>query len=138
MAKTKALGAPTMTPSLNDHGPPMERHYAWVPIEGYDGFEVHCWSNATQKVMIAVDSEDSDAVQQALLQLVIGVRTVHKTDAGEKTYDAWFDCDGDPFPEVDDPAFYDALPMELYILLRRAIRLAMVALPNLLARTRGR
>ncbi len=134
MVKTgRVQTEPTTLPSSNGvHGPPMEKHFTWVPVEGYPGFEARVWSNAKQRTMLELDSDDSAVIKAALLQVVVGVRTV--TDG--QTYDAWFDCDGDPFPDVDDPAFYDALPLELYILLRQAIRMAMVALPNLLARTR--
>lgn len=123
---------PTTPPAANGHGPPMERHYAWIAIEGYAGFEARVWSNAKQRTMLDLDADDSTVIKAALLQVVVGVRTV----SDDKTWDAWFDCDGDPFPAVDDPAFYDALPLELYVLLRQAIRRAMVELPNSLARTR--
>ena len=33
----------------------------------------------------------------------------------------WCDADGDPYPPADDPAFWDAIPTELGLLLARLV-----------------
>lgn len=130
---TKVVDTPTeATP--NGHGPKMPRHEQWVPIEGYPGFEALVWTNAPQRLILDLDSGDVTRYVSAYREILTETRTTE----GTKIYDSWFDCDGDPLPQPEDETFFDRVPTELIVCARLAMRDAVTALPNSLARRRAR
>jgi len=115
---SKKVTAPTLAPTPNGHGPRAERHYQWLPVPNYPGFEVKGWVNASQRIRLDLGSQDLERINAAVLQIIVETKTVYEG----QTYDTWFDCDGDPMPKPGEPGFLDAVPTELMMAALRTIR----------------
>jgi hypothetical protein len=91
--------------------PRMSRHEHWLKVPAYEaeGFEVLGWTNFTQGVLLDLDSHEPSRYLPAIRSLVRGCRTV----SSDKTYDSWFDADGNALPTPDAPEFIDKVPTEL-------------------------
>lgn len=97
-----------------------------VAIEGYPGFTAWIWSNYPRRLGAVINANaDEESVVGALRAIVI-------------EHNGWADADGEPYPPADDPAFYDAIPLELGAMVLRAISTAPAAYPNSLNGTGGR
>lgn len=106
-------------------GPRAPRREVEVLIEGYPGFAAWVWANYPQRLRDDLTSADGERIRAALLRLVV-------------EHNGWCDEEGTPYPPASDPAFWDAIPTELSLLLGRAIREAPSVYPNFLASTGGR
>jgi len=105
-------------PTSNGHGPAMPRHESWLPVPEYDGYEILGWVNPPQRVLLDLDSGDSERVTAALRSLLLKARTV----TPDQTYDAWFDADGEPLPQPGADDFLAVVPTELLAMALRAVR----------------
>ena len=113
------------TPPGPDGRPRAPRREVEVDVPGYAGFTCWVWANYPQRLREDVQAEDEARLRAVLARLVVG-------------HNGWCDADGEPFPPADDPAFYDAIPLELAVLLVRAIVEAPGIYPNSLSATSGR
>jgi hypothetical protein len=113
------------TPAEPGAGPRAPRREVEVAIDGYEGFTAWIWANYPRRILTALRATtDEQALFALLRQLVI-------------EHNGWRDADGEPYPPADDPAFYDAVPYELAVLLVHAINAAPGVYPQSLARTSG-
>jgi hypothetical protein len=96
------------TPAEPGAGPRAPRREVEVAIDGYEGFTAWIWANYPRRILTALRATTDEQALFALLRQL-----------------------------ADDPAFYDAVPYELAVLLVHAINAAPGVYPQSLARTSG-
>ena len=106
--------------------PRAPRREVEVAIDGYPGYTAWVWSNYPRRLAAALnEAADEAAITGVLRQLVV-------------EHNGWCDAEGDPYPPADDAGFYEAIPLELAVLLLRAINAAPSLYPQSLSPTAGR
>lgn len=114
------------SPPGPDGRPRAPRREVEVAIDGYPGYTAWVWSNYPRRLAAALnDAADEAAITGVLRQLVVA-------------HNGWCDTEGEPYPPADDPGFYEAIPLELAVLLLRAINQAPSLYPQSLSPTAGR
>lgn len=102
----------TIVPSA----PPRREAWADLPKE-YPGFRFRMWLNAPQRLWSDVMSGDEDAVRAALTKIVL-------------EHNGWVDSDGQPYPALPDPEFWEAIPTELLAVMLAVAQLEIIKLPK--------
>ena len=95
------------------------RRVRWISLgddEIYPGFEMKVWVNPSHIAKRMAEWGDEAGIQ--FFKLVV------------LEHNGWADEDGQPYPPVSDPAFFDALPQEMGNLMSAAIKEAFSAVPN--------
>lgn len=108
----------TETPPGADGRPRAPRREVELGVPGYQNFRCWIWSNYPQAVRLELTSGDETRTLLALARLVV-------------EHNGWCDQEGAPYPDAQDPAFWEAIPTELAQLLARLILLdAPAAFPT--------
>jgi len=114
--------APAPAPAAMADGPRVQRRETWVDIgDPYAGFQFRLWVNAPVRLWNDVWSGRTNGIiRAALLQIVL-------------EHNGWRDEHGAPYPAASDPAFYDAIPNELFSFVLTVAQEESQRLPNLRA-----
>lgn len=113
------------SPSGPDGRPRAPRREVCLGVPGYPGFELWLWANYPQAVRLDLVGGDGERGGAALRRTVV-------------EHNNWCDADGEPYPPADDPAFWDAIPFELGLVVAHLVlHDATAAYPNSLSPTGG-
>lgn len=102
-------------------GPRVMRRVVWLDLNDdcYPGFRLQVWLNPSHaQKRLADTAGDDDARVRALVNLIV------------LAHNGWCDEDGQPYPPVSEPGFWDAIPGELTRRAFAAIEEAFSAVPN--------
>jgi hypothetical protein len=91
----------------------------WLPIEDsyYPDFEFEAKINYTQELENDIRSADEDRIAKALAKIVL-------------RHNDWHNDEGEPYPQPDDPKFWQMIPSELLATMLALVRLEANRLPN--------
>jgi hypothetical protein len=115
--------------------PFFERREAWLDIADYPGRQVRLWLNVSQSVVNDVSGDDRERRAAALRRMVLAHRVVDAAGVGAGP---WQDFDQQPLPPPSEPAFWDAIPLDVAVAILRLVSEAPLALPNFQLGTNGR
>ena len=120
-----------MSEHSNGSGPPLPRHYRWVPIPEYPTLEESVFVNPKYTVLDDLRSGDPERYKSAVRTLIKDCRIVTQ----EREYPGWYDDDGVLLPKPGDDDFFTRVPTELLLCAVYAAREAISELPNSLRPT---
>lgn len=110
-------------------GPQIEARYEWVAVDetAYPGFKMRLWTNHPFELWRNIYRGSASAD----VALSVGALTRIVSE-----HNGWRDYDGTPYPPANTPAFWDALPVELFRVILYVIDEGPNLLPNSLRATR--
>jgi len=109
-------GKPEAGPAASA-GPQIRRHETWLPVPGYEGFELKLWVNHDQALRADLYTADTERVEAALKAIVL-------------EHNGWRDYRGQPYPPASDPGFWEAIPTELAAVAIRVAKSCPFVFPN--------
>lgn len=99
-------------------GPQIPRREMWLALPGdYSDFRVRIWRNFPQRLKADLRSGDGEKVMAAMTRIVL-------------EHNGWRDEDGNPYPPASEPAFWEAIPDELAMVVGNALMEEIKKLPS--------
>lgn len=99
-------------------GPQIPRREVWLALPGeYSDFRVKVWRNFPQRLKADLRSGDPATVLAAMTRIVV-------------EHNDWRDDEGAPYPPASEPAFWEAIPDELAMIIGNALMEEVKKLPS--------
>jgi hypothetical protein len=131
-AAAAVTSSPAITPATAV--PFFERRETWLDVADYPGRQVRLWLNVPQSLVNDVSGDDRERRAAALRRMVLA----HRVFMDGQDCGPWQDFDQQPLPPPSEPAFWDAIPLDVAVAILRLVSEAPLALPNFRLGTNGR